>query len=78
MPHRILISTADFQKRYEFPYICSSTTKTFLSARRDTVRRVTMALIEATHFLKTRKEESKRFIGKFARQNNPQIFGRFL
>jgi NitT/TauT family transport system substrate-binding protein len=70
MPHRILISTADFQKRYEFPFICSSTTKTFLAARRDTVRRVTMALIEATHFLKTRKEESKKFIGKFARQTN--------
>ncbi|MEO6164824.1 MAG: ABC transporter substrate-binding protein [Candidatus Binatia bacterium] len=72
MPHRILISTADFQKRYEFPFICSSTTKTFLAARRDTVRRVTMALIEATHFLKTRKEESKKFIGKFARQTNPR------
>lgn len=72
MPHRILISTADFQKRYEFPFICSSTTKTFLAARRDTVRRVTMALIEATHFLKTRKEESKRFIAKFARQTNPR------
>jgi len=70
MPHRILISTADFQKRYEFPFICSSTTKSFLAARRDTVRRVTMALIEATHFLKTRKEESKKFIGKFARQTN--------
>jgi NitT/TauT family transport system substrate-binding protein len=72
MPHRILISTADFQKRYEFPFICSSTTKTFLAARRDTVRRVTMALIEATHFLKTRKEESKKFIAKFARQTNPR------
>lgn len=72
MPHRILISTADFQKRYEFPFICSSTTKAFLAARRDTVRRVTMALIEATHFLKTRKEESKKFIGKFARQTNPR------
>ena len=72
MPHRILISTADFQKRYEFPFICSSTTKAFLTARRDTVRRVTMALIEATHFLKTRKEESKKFIGKFARQTNPR------
>ncbi|MSP39649.1 MAG: ABC transporter substrate-binding protein [Deltaproteobacteria bacterium] len=72
MPHRILISTADFQKRYEFPFICSSTTKTFLAARRDTVRRVTMALIEATHFLKTRKEESKKFIAKFSRQTNPK------
>jgi NitT/TauT family transport system substrate-binding protein len=72
MPHRVLISTADFQKRYEFPFICSSTTKSFLANRRDTVRRLTMALIEATHFLKTRKEESKKFIGKYSRQNNPR------
>lgn len=72
MPHRILISTADFQKRYEFPFICASTTKGFLATRRDTVRRVTMALIEATHFLKTRKEESKKLIGKYSRQTNPK------
>jgi NitT/TauT family transport system substrate-binding protein len=71
MPHRILISTADFQKRFEFPYICSTTTKSFLSSHRDTVRRITMALIEATQFLKTRKEESKKLIAKYARQNDP-------
>jgi NitT/TauT family transport system substrate-binding protein len=70
MPHRILISTADFQKRFDFPYICSTTTKSFLTAHRDTVRRITMALIEATQFLKTRKEESKKLIAKYSRQNN--------
>src|ERR1700752_1999670 len=70
--HRILISTADFQKRYDFPYICSTTTKSFLAAKRDTMRRLTMALIEATHFLKTRKEETKKFIAKYTRQSNPQ------
>ena len=31
-----------------------------------------MALIEATQFLKTHKEESKRLIGKYSRQNNPR------
>jgi hypothetical protein len=31
-----------------------------------------MALIEATHFLKTRKEETKKYIAKYTRQNNPQ------
>jgi ABC-type nitrate/sulfonate/bicarbonate transport system substrate-binding protein len=72
MPHRIMISTADFQKRFDFPYICSTTTKSFLAAKRDTVRRLTMALIEATHFLKTRKEETKKFIAKYTRQSNPQ------
>lgn len=70
MPHRILISTADFQKRFDFPYICSTTTKSFLTVHRDTVRRITMALIEATQFLKTRKEESKKLIAKYSRQNN--------
>jgi len=72
MPHRVLISTADFQKRFDFPFICSTTSKGFLAARRDTMRRLTMALIESTHFLKTRKEETKRFIAKYTRQNNPQ------
>jgi ABC-type nitrate/sulfonate/bicarbonate transport system substrate-binding protein len=70
MPHRILISTTDFQKRFDFPYICSTTTKSFLTTHRDTVKRITVALIEATQFLKTRKEESKKIIAKYSRQNN--------
>jgi len=72
MAHRILISTADFQKRFDFPYICSTTTKSYLATHRDAVRRLTMALIESTHFLKTRKEDTKKFIAKYTRQNNPQ------
>jgi NitT/TauT family transport system substrate-binding protein len=71
MPHRVLISTADFQKRFDFPYICSTTTKAYLASNRETVKRITMALIEATQFLKTRKDESKRIIAKYSRQNNP-------
>lgn len=70
MPHRILISTADFQKRFEFPYICVNTTRSFLTSQRDTVKRVVMALIEATRFFKTRKEESKKIIAKYSKQNN--------
>jgi hypothetical protein len=31
-----------------------------------------MALIEATHFLKTRKEETKKYIAKYTHQNDPQ------
>jgi NitT/TauT family transport system substrate-binding protein len=72
MPHRILISTADFQKRFDFPYICSTTTKSYLASHRETMKKLTMALIEATHFLKTRKEETKKYIAKYTRQNNPQ------
>lgn len=32
-----------------------------------------MALIEATHFLKTRKQETMKFIAKYTRQTNPQF-----
>ena len=70
MPHRVLISTADLPKRFEFPYICATTTKSYLATHRDTIRRVLMALIESTHFFKTHKEESKKFIAKYSRQNN--------
>jgi len=70
MPFRILISTADFQKRFEFPYICATTTKSYLAQNRDTVKKVIMAHIEATQYLKTHKEESKRSIAKHSRINN--------
>ena len=70
MPHKILITTADFQKRFEFPYICANTTKGFLTSQRETVRRVVMALTEATYFFKTRKEESKKIIAKYSKQDN--------
>jgi NitT/TauT family transport system substrate-binding protein len=71
MPHRILISTADFQKRFEFPFICATTTKSYFNSRRDTVKKVLMSLVEATHFFKTQKEQSKKIIAKYSRQDNP-------
>ncbi len=71
MPHRVLISTADFQTRFEFPYICATTTKSYLTGHRDTVKRVLMGLIEATHYFKTRKEESKKLIARYSKQTNP-------
>jgi ABC-type nitrate/sulfonate/bicarbonate transport system substrate-binding protein len=60
MPFRILISTADFQKRFEFPYICATTTRSYLSRQRETVKKVLMAHIEAVQFFKNRKEETKK------------------
>ncbi|MEK6614163.1 MAG: hypothetical protein AABZ66_04680, partial [Candidatus Binatota bacterium] len=44
--------------------------RTFLASQRDTVKRVAMALIEATQFFKTRREESKKIIAKYSKQNN--------
>jgi ABC-type nitrate/sulfonate/bicarbonate transport system substrate-binding protein len=70
MPFRVLISTADFPKRFDFPYICATTTRSYLSRQRETVKRVLMAHIEATQFFKTRKEESKKLIAKYSRINN--------
>lgn len=70
MPHRILTSTADFNKRFEFPYICATTTRSYLLRQRETVKKVLMALIEATHFFKTHKEETKKILAKYSRQNN--------
>jgi NitT/TauT family transport system substrate-binding protein len=70
IPHRVLISTADFPKTFPFPYACPTTTKSFLAGNRETIRRIMMALIEATHFFKTRKDESKKILAKYARQEN--------
>ncbi len=70
MPFRILISTADFQKRFDFPYICATTTRSYLLRQRETVKKVLMAHVEATQFFKTRKEESKKIISKYSRITN--------
>lgn len=70
MPFRVLISTADFQKRFEFPYICATTTRNYLARQRETVKKVIMAHIEAVHFVKTRKDESKKIMAKYARTTN--------
>jgi NitT/TauT family transport system substrate-binding protein len=70
MALRVLISTADFQKRFDFPYICATTTKSYLSRQRETVKKVVMAHIEATQFFKTHKEESKKLIAKYSRITN--------
>ncbi len=72
MPFRVLIGTADFQKRFEFPYICAVTTKSYLARQRETVKKVIMAHIEAVHFVKTRKDESKKIMSKYARTTNEQ------
>ena len=70
MPQRVLISTADFPKPYPFPYICGTTTRSYLAANRSTVKRLTMALSEGAHFFKTRKEESKQILSKYSRQTD--------
>jgi NitT/TauT family transport system substrate-binding protein len=70
MASRTLITTADFPKSYPFPYVCPTTPKSYLASNRDTNKRLLMALIDATHFFKTRKEESKKILAKYSRQSN--------
>lgn len=70
MSSRTLITTADFPKSYPFPYVCPTTSRSYLGTNRDTIKRLLMALIEATHFFKTRKEESKKILAKYSRQSN--------
>jgi len=70
IPFKVLISTADFQKRFEFPYICAATTKSYLARQRERVKKVIMAHIEATQFFKTQKEDTKKIIAKYSRISN--------
>jgi NitT/TauT family transport system substrate-binding protein len=70
MPHRVLISMADFPKGFPFPYVCPTASKSYLRANRDAMKRLLMALIEGVQFYKTRKEESKKIMAKYTRQNN--------
>jgi len=70
MPFRVLISTADFKQRFEFPYICAATTRAYLQKNRDIVKRVIMAHIEAVHYVKNHKAESKKIMSKYARTTN--------
>ena len=70
MPQRVLVSTAEFPKPYPFPYICGTTTKSYLASNRGTVKRLVMALTEGVHFFKTRKEESKKILAKYSRHDD--------
>jgi len=70
LPHRVLASMGDLKKPYPLPFICAVTTKSYLAKNRSTVKRVVMALIEATHFFKTNKEGSQKIIAKYLRGAN--------
>jgi len=64
-PHRILIRTADLKVPPLFPWICTVTTKAYLAKNRETVKKIVMALIEATHYFKSNKEGAKKIVGKY-------------
>ncbi len=70
MPHRVLISMADFPKGFPFPYVCPTASKSYLRQNRDSMKRLLMALIDGVHFYKTRKDESKKIMAKYTRHSN--------
>ena len=70
LPHRILANMADMPKPYPLPFICAVTTKSYLAKKRDTVKRVVMALIEASHYFKTNKEGTQKIVAKYLRGAN--------
>jgi NitT/TauT family transport system substrate-binding protein len=70
LPHRILANMADLPKPYPLPFICAVTTKSYLAKNRDTVKRVLMALIEASHYFKTNKEGAQKIVAKYLRSAN--------
>lgn len=70
LPHHILADMADLKKPYPLPFICAVTTKSYLAKNRSIVKRVMMALIEASHYFKTNKEGSQKIIAKYLRSAN--------
>jgi len=65
LPHNVLLRMGDLKNPPPFPFICAATTKGYLARKKDNVKKVVMALTEATHHFKTNKENTKRIIGKF-------------
>jgi NitT/TauT family transport system substrate-binding protein len=70
LPHRILANMGDLPKPYPLPFICATTTKSYVARKRDTVKKVLMALIEASHYFKTNKEGTQKIIAKYLRGAN--------
>jgi NitT/TauT family transport system substrate-binding protein len=70
LPHRILANMAELPKPYPLPFICAVTTKSYLAKKRDVVKRVIMALIEASHYFKTHREETQKIVAKYLRGAN--------
>jgi NitT/TauT family transport system substrate-binding protein len=70
LPHRILADMADLKKPYPLPFICAVTTKSYLAKNRATIKKVVMALIEASHYFKTNKEGTQKIVAKHLRGAN--------
>jgi NitT/TauT family transport system substrate-binding protein len=70
LPHRVLANMADLEKPYPLPFICAVTTKSYLAKNRSVVKRVVMALVEASHYFKTNREGTQKIVAKYLRGAN--------
>jgi NitT/TauT family transport system substrate-binding protein len=70
LPHRIVANMADLPTPYPLPFICAATTKSYLAKKRETVKKVLMAMIEASHYFKTNKEGTQKIVAKYLRGAN--------
>jgi ABC-type nitrate/sulfonate/bicarbonate transport system substrate-binding protein len=70
LPHRILANMGELPTPYPLPFICAATTKSYVAKKRDTVKKVLMGLIEASHYFKTNKEGTQKIVAKYLRGAN--------
>jgi NitT/TauT family transport system substrate-binding protein len=56
---------------FEYPQTTTATTRAFLRANEDVVRRYLRAVVEATHFLKTEPARSQQIFGKYTDTSDP-------
>jgi len=58
---------------FQYDYGSIATTRSFIQGNREAVRKFVQAYVEGVHFLKTRKEESKKILARHLRENDPAI-----
>jgi ABC-type nitrate/sulfonate/bicarbonate transport system substrate-binding protein len=56
-----------------FQFTCTTTTKSVIQARPQTVAAMVKAMAEAVHFFKTNKEQSIKIMAKYTRGQKPEV-----
>lgn len=67
----ILTDLAEIGFKYDYGSI--ATTRSFIENRREAMRKFVWAYVEGTHFLKTHKEESKKVLARYLKENDPAV-----
>jgi NitT/TauT family transport system substrate-binding protein len=67
----VLLELADIGFKYDYGSI--ATTRSLIASNREGVRKFVRAYMEGTHFLKTRKEESKKILARYLKETDPAV-----